>query len=94
MKPHLGKNDRLRKSVMLWEEFPVSVQAFETREPAVGEDLRGDLRPEVVRRNLMDESMLAVPLLSQGDPFGVLVLLQERKVAREAWNIRLAGSCL
>jgi CHASE3 domain sensor protein len=46
-------HDRLYKSVMLWEEFPVSVRAFETGEPAVGEDLRKDLRPEVVRRNLI-----------------------------------------
>lgn len=83
-------NDRLYKTVMLWEEFPVSVQAFETRQPAIGENLRQDARPEVVRRNLIGESMLSVPLLAQGDPFGVMVLLQDRKVAADSWNVRLA----
>lgn len=83
-------NDRLQKSVMLWEEFPISVQAFETRAPAFGEDLRCDQNPEVVRRNLIGQSMLSVPLLSQGEPFGVLVLLQERVIPRESWNVRLA----
>ena len=83
-------NDRLQKTVMLWEEFPVSVRAFETREPALREDLRKDLRPQVVRPNLTGESMLAVPLLSQGEPFGALAFLQDRKGSRENWNIRLA----
>lgn len=82
--------ERLDKSVMLWEEFPVSVRAFETGEPAFGEHLRSDQRPQVLRRNRIGESMLAVPLLSQGAPFGVLVLIQERHVPREAWNMRLA----
>ncbi len=85
-------NDELQKTVMLWEEFPVSVRAFETREPVLGEDLRKDLRPQVVRPNLIGESMLAVPLLSQGAPFGVLAFLQDRKVSRESWNLRLAKS--
>jgi len=84
-------NERLYKSVMLWEEFPVSMQAFESREPAFGENLRSDRRPEMQRRNLMGESMLSLPLLSQGAPFGVLVLLQERAVSRGSWNLRLAG---
>jgi signal transduction histidine kinase/CHASE3 domain sensor protein len=83
-------HDRLYKSVMLWEEFPVSVRAFESREPATGEDLRKDVRPEVVRRNLIGESMLALPLLAQGESFGVLTLLQERVVHAENWNLRLA----
>ncbi|MGH7207072.1 MAG: sensor histidine kinase [Nitrospiraceae bacterium] len=83
-------NDGLQKTVMLWEEFPVSVRAFETKEPVLGEDLRKDFRPQVVRPNLIGESMLAVPLLSQGEPFGVLALLQNRKVSRESWNVRLA----
>ncbi|MER3423018.1 MAG: hypothetical protein C4293_07055, partial [Nitrospiraceae bacterium] len=34
--------------------------------------------------------MLAIPLLTQGKAFGVLALLQERAVPREAWNLRLA----
>ncbi|MBI3806501.1 MAG: CHASE3 domain-containing protein [Nitrospirae bacterium] len=83
-------HERLYKTVMLWEEFPVSVQAFESKQPAFGEHLRGDIRPEVVRRNLIGESMLAVPLLSQGVPFGVLVLLQERRRGEQDWNVRLA----
>lgn len=85
-----GWNDRLHKSVMLWEEFPVSVRAFETKAPAIGEDLRKDLRPEVVRRNLIGESMLSLPLLSQGASFGVMVLLQERRVSADGWNVPLA----
>jgi signal transduction histidine kinase len=75
---------------MLWEEFPVSVQAFESKGPAFGEHLRSDRRPEMMRRNLMGESMLAVPLLSQGAPFGVLVLLREQTVPKDSWNVRLA----
>src|SRR5207248_641410 len=74
-------NERLQKTVMLWEEFPVSVKAFETREPVLGEDLRKDLRPQVVRPRLIGESTLAVPLLSQGAPFGVLAFLQNGKVS-------------
>ncbi|MGH7233161.1 MAG: sensor histidine kinase, partial [Nitrospiraceae bacterium] len=83
-------NDRLHKSVMLWEEFPVSVRAFETGQPAIGEDLRSDLRPEVARRNQIGESMLSIPLRAQGVPFGVLVLLKEKKVASGHWNVRVA----
>ncbi len=82
-------NERLHKTVMLWEEFPVSVRAFQSKEPAFGERMRSDLRPEVVRRNLIGESMLSIPLLSQGTPFGVLVLLQERVVLADDWNVRL-----
>ena len=85
-----GWNERLHKSVMLWEEFPVSVRAFESKEPSFGERLRSDRRPEMLRRNLMGESMLSIPLLSQGAPFGVLVLLQERVVSADSWNVRLA----
>jgi signal transduction histidine kinase len=83
-------NERLYKTVMLWEEFPVSVQAFESKRPAFGENLRSDRRPEMLRRNIMGESMLSIPLLSQGAPFGVLVLLQERSVSRDGWHMRLA----
>jgi signal transduction histidine kinase len=84
------RHESLRNTVMLWEEFPVSVRAFETKEPAIGENLRLDGRPEVIRRNRMGEAMLAIPLLSQGVPFGVLILLMERKVPRDFWNIGLA----
>lgn len=81
---------KLHKSVMLWEEFPIAVRSFETGQPAFGENLRSDLRFEVVRRNLMGESLLSIPLLSHGVPFGVLVLLQERKVRQADWDLRLA----
>ncbi len=83
-------NERLYKTVMLWEEFPVSVQAFESKGLAFGENLRNDRRPEMRRRNLMGESMVSIPLLSQGTSFGVLVLLKEQSVSRDSWNMRLA----
>jgi signal transduction histidine kinase/CHASE3 domain sensor protein len=83
-------NDTFKKSVMLWEELPVSVQAFESRETVVGEHFRSDQRPQVVRRNLIGESMLAIPLLSQGLPFGVLSLLSQRPRPASEWNQRLA----
>jgi signal transduction histidine kinase/CHASE3 domain sensor protein len=83
-------NDRLKKSVMLWEELPVSVRAYETREPAMGEGFRSDDRPEVLRRNVIGDSMLAIPLLSQGAAFGVLALLCENRRPVQEWNQRLA----
>ena len=83
-------NDSLKNSVMLWEELPVSVRAFMTKEAAVGENFSADQRPEVVRRNLIGDSMLAVPLLSQGSPFGVLSLLSQRSRTAAEWNQRLA----
>ena len=57
-------NERLKKSVMLWEELPVCVQAFETRVSAAGDQFHSDERPQVLRRNLLGESMLAIPLLA------------------------------
>lgn len=83
-------NDRLKKSIMLWEELPVSVQAYEAREVATGERFRSDERPQVLRRNLIGDSMLAVPLLAQGEPFGVLALVCEQPRSVEEWNQRLA----
>lgn len=83
-------NDRLQKSVMLWEELPISVQAYEKRDVAIGEHFRSDPRPQVVRRNLIGDSMLAVPLLSQGVPFGVLALLCQQPRTVCEWNQRLA----
>lgn len=82
-------NDRLRNTVMLWEEFPVSVKAFETGEPAIGERLHEDQRAEVQRRNLLGRSMCAIPLLSQGRAFGVLTLLLNRDVESNDWNLPL-----
>ncbi len=82
--------DPLRKSVMLWEEFPVAVRAFDTREPAMGHELRRDCRPQVSRRNRIGDSVLAIPLLAQGAPFGVLLLLKEEDRGPAGWNVRLA----
>jgi K+-sensing histidine kinase KdpD len=75
---------------MLWEELPVCVEAFENGVLATGNNFRSDERAQVVRRNLIGESMLAIPLLSQGTPFGVLAL--SCRTARQAheWNQRLA----
>lgn len=84
-------NDRLYKTIMLWEELPVSVRAFETGQPAVGQDLRSDPRPEVARRNLIGDCMLALPLHAQGKPFGVVALLRDSDKARPDWNVRLAA---
>ena len=83
-------NDRLKKLVVPWEELPVSVQAFETREEAIGERFRSDEWPQMVRYNLIWDSMLAIPLLAQGIPFGVLSFLNERPRAAHEWNQRLA----
>ena len=82
--------NRLANSVMLWDELPISVQAYETREVAIGEGFRADERPQVLRRNLLGDSMLAVPLLAQGEPFGVLALVCERPRSAAVWNQRLA----
>jgi signal transduction histidine kinase len=83
-------HERLYKSVMLWQEFPLSVQALETKHPVIGEHLSRDHGPEIKRRNQFGDSMLTIPLLSQGVAFGVLVLMQARPSTRERWNIVLA----
>jgi signal transduction histidine kinase/CHASE3 domain sensor protein len=83
-------NERLKKSVMLWEELPVCVEAFESRAPTTGNHFHSDARPQVLRRNLLGESMLAIPLLSQGNPFGVLSLSSRTPRPAQAWNQRLA----
>lgn len=83
-------NDALKSSVMLWEELPVSVRAFESRDAAAGDRFNSDQRPQVVRRNLIGDSMLAIPLLAQGVPFGVLSLLSQRPRSAGEWNQRLA----
>lgn len=83
-------NERLYKTVMLWEEVPVSVQAYETGRVAYGVDLQRDQRPAVVRRNLLGNSMISVPLLSQGRSFGVLVLLSRHRRTPDQWNAHLA----
>lgn len=85
-----GWDEPLRGSVMLWEEFPVSVEAFTTQQPAVGEHFRKDERLQVRRRNLMGDSMLSVPLMAHGGPFGVLAFLTEHPRSAEEWNVTLA----
>jgi len=83
-------DERLKKSVMLWEELPASVQAYESGQPAIDERCRSDQRPEMIRRGLIGDSMLAIPLHAQGKPFGVLALLSDRPRTAEEWNQRLA----
>ena len=83
-------NDRLKKWVMPWDALPVSVQAFETREMATGERFCSDEWPQMVRHDLTGDSRLAIPLLAQGIPFGVLWFLNKRSRAAHEWNQRLA----
>ena len=75
-------NERLKKSVMLWEELPVCVEAFETRAAATGNHFHSDERPQVLRRNLLGDSMLAIPLLSQGDSVRCLVAVESTATTR------------
>lgn len=84
-------DDRLKKSVMLLEELPVSAQAYDSGSLATGNRLRSDPRPQVLRRNLIGDSMLAIPLLSQGAPFGVLALLSNAPRESHEWNHKLAS---
>jgi signal transduction histidine kinase len=83
-------NDRLKNLVMPWEELPVGVRAFETCEAAVGERFCSDDWPQMVRRDLIVGSVLAVPLSVQGTQFGVLLFLNERPRVAQEWNQRLA----
>jgi signal transduction histidine kinase/CHASE3 domain sensor protein len=83
-------NDRLKKWVMPWDALPVAVQAFETRAVATGERFHSDEWPQKVRHNLTGDSRLAIPLLAQGIPFGVLWFLNKRSRAAQEWNHRLA----
>ncbi|MCI0427585.1 MAG: ATP-binding protein [Nitrospiraceae bacterium] len=83
-------NDRLKKWVMPWQELPVSVRAFETRAVATGERFHSDEWPQMVRHHFIGNSMLSIPLLAQGIPFGVLSFLNEQPRAAHEWNQRLA----
>ncbi len=83
-------NDHLKKRVIPWKEIPVGVQAFETRKVATGEWCRSDEWPPMVRRHLIGDSMLAIPLLAHGTPFGVLSFLNERPRTAHEWSQRLA----
>ena len=83
-------NGRLKKWVMMWDALPVAVQAFETRAMATGERFHSDEWPQTVQHNLTGDSRLAIPLLAQGIPFGVLWFLNKRSRAAQEWNQRLA----
>ncbi len=64
--------------------------AFETRRPVVGEGLRDDEQPEMIRRNLIGNSEPSIPSFAPGGPFGVLMLNQEHQGHAGARNLRLA----
>jgi len=83
-------NDRLKKSAVPWKELPICVQAFETRGTAAGERSRSDEWLWTKGSDLIEGSVLAVPLLTDGIPFGVLSFMSERPRAEHEWNQRLA----
>jgi|CXWL01.1.fsa_nt_gi signal transduction histidine kinase/CHASE3 domain sensor protein len=83
-------NDRLKREVIPWIKLPVGIHAFETRAVATGEWFHVDEWPQMFRRNLFVNSVLAIPLFSQGIPFGVLSFLNEQPRAPHEWNQRLA----
>lgn len=83
-------NDRLKREVIPWIKLPVGIHAFETRAVATGEWFHVDEWPRMFRRNLFVNSVLAIPLFSQGIPFGVLSFLNEQPRAPHEWNQRLA----
>jgi len=82
--------EQLKKSVMLWEELPVCVLAFESGQPAFNEQCRGEQHRAVLRRALVSDNILAIPLHGQGKPFGVLALVSEHPRTAPEWNQRLA----
>lgn len=79
----------LRKSVMLWEQFPTAVKAFVDRVPVVETEVGNDIDQELAHRTIKAESVLAIPLIANNEAFGVLLLLT-RKVSDRTWNVRLA----
>ncbi|MBX3303932.1 MAG: CHASE3 domain-containing protein [Nitrospira sp.] len=83
-------NDRLKKSVVPWKELPVCVKAFETRGAAVGDRMCSDEWLQSIRINLVEGGVLAIPLLTDGIPIGVLSFLSARPRAGYEWNQRLA----
>ncbi|MEP6933425.1 MAG: ATP-binding protein [Nitrospirota bacterium] len=85
-----GWNDRLKKWNIPWEELPVSIQAFETRQSATGKWVCPNEWPHMDGPHLTGNSVLAIPLLAQGISFGVLSFLNERPRVAHEWNLRLA----
>lgn len=83
-------NDRLKRRVIPWVKLPVGVHAIETRAVVTGEWFHVEEWPQMFRRNLIGNSALAIPLSSQGIPFGVLLFLNERHRPSHEWNQRLA----
>jgi signal transduction histidine kinase/CHASE3 domain sensor protein len=83
-------NDRLKKAVVPWEGLPVGVRAFEKRGVVTGEWFHPAEWPKAVRRNVEGGSVLAIPLLADGIPFGVLSFVSDRPRATHEWNQRLA----
>lgn len=84
-------HERLRGSVMIREETPITFQAFTEGAPQVVEDLAA--RPETVihlRDRFGARSLLAVPLRGPEEPFGVLALAptQEQRLFTDL-DIRL-----
>ncbi|TAL10280.1 MAG: HAMP domain-containing protein [Nitrospirae bacterium] len=73
-------HERLRGSVMIREETPISFQAFADGAPQMVEDLAA--RPETVihiRDRFGAKSLLAVPLRGPEEPFGVLAVAPTRE---------------
>jgi signal transduction histidine kinase len=85
-------HDRLRGSVMIQEETPLSFQAFTSKAPLVVDDLAA--RPETmihIRDRFGGKSLLCVPLRSPEEPFGVLAVAptREKRVFTDL-DVRLA----
>jgi signal transduction histidine kinase/HAMP domain-containing protein len=85
-------HDRLRGTVMLREETPLSFQALTSKTPLVVEDLAA--RPEAmlhIRDRFGGKSLLCVPLRGPEEPFGVLAVAPTReKRAFTDLDVRLA----
>lgn len=85
-------HDRLRGTVMIREETPVSFQALSSSGPQIVEDLAR--RPESVihiRDRFGGKSLLAVPLRGPEEPFGVLAVasMKEKRTFADL-DVRLA----
>ena len=85
-------HDRLRGTVMIREETPLSFQALTSKTPLVVEDLAA--RPEAmihIRDRFGGKSLLCVPLRGPEEPFGVLAVAptREKRVFTDL-DVRLA----
>jgi signal transduction histidine kinase/CHASE3 domain sensor protein len=84
------EDERMKKSIVPWEELPICVRACEAREVTTGKQVPLDEWPPMIRHYLVGESMLAIPLLEQEIPLGVLLFVSKRPRAAHEWNQRLA----